>query len=151
MFKSGQLSLASLRGVWVILAVLALYPVAGWSQGNPFDGEDAQKEEAAVEQFERKKVERPDISEEEGKGPKLERESNIKGWERSKLQYQDKAIRLMEERVEKADEDDPDYPLYLERLSEMYWQKARFHDLRAFDRLTESREAEDAGNASKAA
>jgi len=131
-----------------IALVMIMAPSVASAQADLATGD---KKQTQLEDFEKKKIERKTLEEEEGGGGPIERDTNVRQWERDKLQYQDKAIRLMERRIESADPADPDYPLLLERLSEMYWQKAQYHDLRAFDRLQESREAEDAGNAKLAA
>lgn len=140
----------SFKKLWVVCVVGLLMPQMASAQdpSNPFG--DAEKKAAKIEDFERKKVERQTLAEEEGKGPRVDRDSNIDGWEQEKLENLTKALKLMERRVQAGDPDEERYPEYLERLSEMYMKMARYYELRAFERLEQSREMEDAGKKGKA-
>lgn len=138
-----------LLAVLFAAAVLGLGLSQAAAQDNPFEASTGEKSESKLSDFEKKQVERKSIAEEEGgEGPKLEREStSVRQWERSKLQYQDKAIKLMEATLKDTDPADAEYPLLLERLSDMYWQKATYHELNANDKLQDSYRAAEAGNA----
>ncbi len=137
---------------WALALLWVLAPMSAGAQPNPFGDQAAEKSETKIGDFERKQVERRTLADEEGgSGPRLEFETEQKDVARDKLQHQESAIKKIKMRIDGTDDDDPDKPLLMERLSDMLWQRARFHELRSFDRLMEAREFEAAGNASKAA
>lgn len=122
-------------------------------EANPFEAQTGEKTQTKLEDFDKKKVERKTLSQEEGgEGPKLEREaSSVRSWESKEMAHRDQAIKLLKLTIEDADPADAEFPLLLERLSDMLWQAATFYELQAHDHLMASYEAEEAGNATKAA
>ncbi len=131
------------------LCLVGLLSGSALAQDNPF-GESESKGETKLDDFERKTFERKGVDEEE-KGPGFKRgDASIATWQSEAAEYQEKAIKLLKRRIEGADIDDPDLPVLYERLAEMLWQKAKKHELMAFDYLEQSRDYADQGQDSKA-
>ena len=134
----------------VAIATLLVAPAFVMGQDSPFDVDTGEKKETKIAEFEKKKVERKTIAEEEGDGP-IDQGKAVNPFEGEVQKFKKDAIRLMEITIQETDPADEEYPLLLERLADMYWSTSKYHELEAFDRLQESRDAEDAGNATLAA
>ncbi len=99
-----------------------------------------------------KKVARKTLEQEEGKGPKVDFETDemaAGALEAEKIELQQAAIKKLQTRIKQTDEDDPAKPELMERLGDMLWQKARYYELRAYDYLSKANEAGANGNKAK--
>lgn len=129
-----------------LAACLLLGPAVSHGQ----DVEFKEKKQATISgKSERTVTERKTIDQEEGAGPKVNFETDEMAtatMEAEKIELQQSAIRKLATRIKQTDDDDPVKPELMERMGDMLWQKARFFELRAFDMLTMSRKAEEAGD-----
>lgn len=142
------MSKSSIRWFLGALAVLGvLAPTVSVAQEASF----AEIQEVEIKgNVERKTVERKTLEQEEGAGPKVSFETDemaAAAIEADKLELQAQAIKKLQLRIKNTDEDDPNKPALMERLGDMLWQKAKYYDLRSYDYLNASYEAEDRGDA----
>ena len=142
------MSKSSIRWFLGALAMLGiLVPTVSSAQEASF----AEKQEVQLKgNAERKTVERKTLEQEEGAGPKVSFETDemaAAAVEADKLELQAQAIKKLQLRIKNTDEDDPTKPALMERLGDMLWQKAKYYDLRSYDFLNASYEAEDRGDA----
>ncbi len=133
-----------------LAAMCAFAPVASFAQDTSF----AEKKQVEIKgNTERKTVERKTIEQEEGAGPKVKFETDemaANAAEAEKIELQASAIKKIQLRIKNTDEDDPAKPELMERLGDMLWQKAKYYDLKSYDDLNASYEAEEKGdNAAK--
>jgi len=128
-----------LAALWMLLPGLSAGQDAGFTD---------RQQATLVGGGERKAVERKTLDQEEGSGPKVDfqREDDAASLEAEKIELQQSAIRMLQTRISRTDDDDPSKAELMERLGDMLWQSARYHELRAFDHLNESRRAEDRGD-----
>ena len=130
-----------------LACMCAIAPAVSVAQEASF----AEKKEVQIKgSTERKQVERKTLDQEEGAGPKVSFETDemaAAAVEADKLELQAQAIKKLQIRIKNTDEDDPSKPALMERLGDMLWQKAKYYDLRSYDFLSASYEAEDRGDA----
>lgn len=142
------MSKSSIRWFLGALAVMCAFaPAVSVAQEASF----AEKKQVEIKgNAERTQVERKTLEQEEGAGPKVSFETDemaAAAVEADKLELQAQAIKKLQLRIKNTDEDDPNKPALMERLGDMLWQKAKYYDLRSYDFLNKSYEAEDRGDA----
>ncbi len=109
--------------VVLVAVVTALQPAA--------IGGTQEKEETQIQVF--KRVKRPTQAKPaEQRGPRLRAEDAIRVFQAQSQAKRDEAIRTLKEIIRSTSPDDPQLPEYLFRLSEQYWSKAHFYNLRAY-------------------
>ena len=129
-----------------LAAVCIFAPIEASAQSASFD----EKQQVQIKgSTERKQVERKTLEQEEGSGPKVSFETDemaASAVDKEKLELQASAIKKLQMRIKNTDEDDPSKPELMERLGDMLWQKAKYFDLRSYDYLNASYEAEERGD-----
>lgn len=91
-------------------------------------GGGEEKPEQQIQVFKRRQAE----AAAEKAGPRLRGEDVIRVFQAQAQAKRDEAIRTLEEIIRATGPDDPQLPEYKFRLSEQYWNKAHFFNLRAF-------------------
>ncbi len=141
--------MSKINSRWFLSALAAMCvfaPVAANAQNASF----SEKQQVQIKgDTERKQVERKTLDQEEGAGPKVSFETDemaAGAAEADKIELQAAAIKKLQTRIKNTDEDDPSKPQLMERLGDMLWQKAKYYDLRSYDYLNASFEAEARGD-----
>ena len=106
------------------------------------------KKEQEVTAFKREKKERPkaDASTKPGfKAKADEREFKL-----ISAKKRDEAIRLLKDLIDATDDGDPEKPEFLFQVAELYWQKGKYYEQKAFRTQDEMYEAQDRNDRAQA-